>query len=70
MTFDHDALQDAITEATEAEDAAYRAYVEASPDDGPARLIDYVRASTRRSTLTEAGLIGTLGNGEPRNGEV
>lgn len=63
----HADLQDAIDQAKADEDAAYRAYVAASPDDGPARLIDYVRASTRRSTLNEAGLIITLGKGEPRD---
>lgn len=69
MIIDHDALLAKIAEAREAEDATYRAYITASPNDGPARLIDYVRASARRSALTEAGLLITLGlgNGEPRD---
>lgn len=67
QTWVHDGLARLETEvarAADAEDDAWRAYRAASPDDGPARMVDYVRASTRRSTLNEAGLIVTLGRGE------
>jgi CelD/BcsL family acetyltransferase involved in cellulose biosynthesis len=66
----HDALLAAIRQASAAEDAAYRALADSPPGDSPARLIDYVRASTRRATLNEAGLILTLGTGEDDDGEV
>lgn len=66
----HAALQEAIRQATVAEDAAWRAYADATPEDGPARMLDYVRASTRRNTLNEAGLIITLGPVEEETHDI
>ena len=67
----HAELQRAIADAQTVEDAAWRAFTAAPPDAGNVPLLDFVRASVRRTTLNEAGLIVTLGyHPETTDGEV